>query len=34
MNSPVNIGATSDGSVNNTAPSAATGAKRMTLYPR
>ena len=31
MNRPVNIGATSVGSVSSTAPSAATGAKRMTL---
>src|SRR4051812_38945966 len=34
MNTLVNIGATSDGSVNTTAPSAATGANRITLYPR
>ena len=31
MNRPVNIGATSVGSVSNTAPSAATGANRITL---
>jgi hypothetical protein len=29
-----NIGGTSDGSVSRTAASAATGANRMTLYPR
>ena len=34
MNRPVNIGATRLGSVNSTAPSAATGANRMTLKPR
>ena len=31
MNKPVNIGATSCGSVSSTAPSAATGANRITL---
>ena len=34
MNRPVNIGATSAGSVSSTAPSAATGANRITLWPR
>jgi hypothetical protein len=34
MNRPVNIGATRDASVSRTAPIAATGANRMTLYPR
>src|SRR3546814_15724298 len=34
MNRPVNIGATSDGSVSSTAPSAAIGAHRNTLRPR
>ena len=34
MNRPVKIGGTADGSVSSTAPSAATGAKRMTLKPR
>ena len=31
MNRPVNIGATNEASVSSTAPSAATGANRMTL---
>ena len=31
MNRPVNMGATSEGSVSSTAPSAAMGANRMTL---
>ncbi|MCY1184937.1 hypothetical protein D9M73_256710 [compost metagenome] len=31
MNKPVNIGATSEGSVSSTAPSAAMGANRITL---
>jgi hypothetical protein len=31
MNRPVKIGATSEGSVSSTAPSAASGANRMTL---
>ena len=34
MNTLVNMAGTSDGSVNSTAPRAATGAKMMTLKPR
>ena len=33
MNRPVNMGATRPGSVSSTAPMAAIGANRMTLWP-
>jgi hypothetical protein len=34
MNTPLNMGSTSEGSVNSTASSAQTGANMMTLKPR